>query len=325
MSPEAIADEDLRPVLPPLFSRSDGTPVLASDKVAFLQAWLFFGLLLEVSTLCELELDVEAEFIDKEGSISTAKLNGLPGRWFMALAKTHRVGDKPLMERILSLVRHAFLMLTEELVKVDGDFAQRFKYTYTQCRVLQSLNICTRIIGLHLLLHVYSPGFTVTEEDGWGHDRITKSLEYERYGEGTDQLSELARTDLEEQGWCESELDLLAPDDLAFASLLTRPNMRDHSSCRGIVCNAYQSDEATYITRHVQVGCSCDFVGVQTSTLVDALSKDKVPKLVITEQSELRVVAEHDYPYIALSHVCTSSVLFLTLISGLQHSLFFRG
>ncbi|KAF7350751.1 Het domain protein [Mycena sanguinolenta] len=286
---------------PPIFTRADGIPVLASDKAMFLQAWLFFGLLTEVSALCGLDLDIPAEFVVDNGSISTAKLNGLPGRWFAAAVQTHRAGDTSLMERILALMRQAILVLDEERNETG---TLMFNYTYAECRVLHSLDIACRTLALHLLFHIYMPGFTAPDEDGWGRQRISNSVDWiGRRGEGLDQLSSLSRDELEEKGWCESELDLLAAEDLAFASLLSRPMIRDHSRCGDIVCNAYQTDEATYMTRHVSDGCSCTFVGTETSALVDALSKDKVPKVVITEQLELQVIVEDDYPYIALSHV----------------------
>ena len=290
-----------------IMSRADGMPVTAIDKVAFLQAWLFFGVPTEVSTLCGLELDVEAEFILDNGSISTAKLNGLPGRWFTAAVKKNRAGDHALMEQILSITRHAVLMLSEELAE-DG--TRIFEYTYAGCRVLHSLDITARIVGLHLLLHVYMPGFIVTDENGWGHNRILKSVDWiGRKCEGLNQLSNIAHTELAKKGWCASELDLLAPDDAAFASLLTRPRIRDHSGCGDVICNAYQMDEATYVTRHVDDRCNCNFVGVPTRLLVNALSQDKVPKVCITEQLELRVVVEDNKQYIAFSHVCMSPFL----------------
>ncbi|KAK7447052.1 hypothetical protein VKT23_014263 [Stygiomarasmius scandens] len=103
-------------VLPSILSRSDGTPVLASDKVAFLQAWLFFGALNEVSSLCGLEIDIAAEFIVDGQSISTENLNGLPGRWFEAAIRARRAGDRDLMSRILTVARHLTLMLSSEIL-----------------------------------------------------------------------------------------------------------------------------------------------------------------------------------------------------------------
>ncbi|THU81555.1 hypothetical protein K435DRAFT_471657 [Dendrothele bispora CBS 962.96] len=198
-------------VRPPIFSRVDHEPVTASDKVAFLQGWLFFGLLTEVSNLCGLDLDIVAEFIVEDGLVSTARLNGLPGRWYEAVARTGRAGNKTLMQSILTFARHSRLMLLEEFI---SEHTFRFEYTYTECRVLQSLQVLIRIIGLHLLLHVYTPGFTATEEEGWGHQRIVNSLGYAvDLGEGTHQLSMLAYDDLEEQGWCQSEISLLGAEE----------------------------------------------------------------------------------------------------------------
>jgi hypothetical protein len=284
-----------------MFSRSDSTPVTASDKVAFLQAWLFFGVLTEMSKLCGLQIHVSAEFLLDDHTISTANLNGLAGRWLEAAAERNRVGNKTYMERVLTLARFTSLMLSEEVIDI-GD--TMFKYTYVECRVLLSLNLLTRTIGLHLIMHTYSPGFTTTEEEGWGRKRISESLSWlTGISEGLRQLGEFAHSDLEDLGWCPSELDLFSSDEMAFASLLSRPRIRDHSKCGTVICDAYQTDEATYHIMHEDDGCSCEFVEVQTDLLVSALSANTVPKLLVTEDLQLRVI-EDDIPYIAISHVC---------------------
>ncbi|KAK7470560.1 hypothetical protein VKT23_001984 [Stygiomarasmius scandens] len=296
---EIVQDKEKSRVRPPMLSRSDGKPVIASEKVIFLQRWLFFGFLMEVSNLCGLEIDLGAEFIVGNGLLSTARLNDLPRRWFEAAFKAHRVGDKMIMERILTTARLSKLLLSEELIDEDMPM---FRYTYAECLVLHSLDILVRITGLHLLLHVYMPGFIATEEEGWNQQRIMKSLDWNTPGrEGMNQLYKFALDDLKSQGWCKSELRL-TPNEAVFARLISRPRIRDHSCCGDVICDAYQTDEATYRTRHVDDECSCDFLGVETAVLVAALSKDKVPKLVVTEDLGFRVVSEHKYPYIAFSH-----------------------
>ncbi|KAL0580018.1 hypothetical protein V5O48_002021 [Marasmius crinis-equi] len=291
--------------MPNKFSRLDGRPVVASDKAAFLQAWLFFGVLTEVSGLCGLEIDLATEFILEDGSVSTQALNGLPGRWFEAAATKERAGDKIVMEHILTVARHSRLMLGEERDKTGE--SRLFKYSYDECRVLFSLGVLVRTIGLHLLLHTYMPSFTTSEEEGWGRLRVLKSLDGPLgtiyLTEGMDQLSDLAEDELEAQGWCRSELNLLPYEEVVFASLLSRPRIRDHSSCGSVVCSAYQTDEATYQIRHVNDECSCDFVGLDPDNLTAILSRDKVPVVVISDELELKVVSGDEYPYIALSHV----------------------
>ncbi|KAK7447051.1 hypothetical protein VKT23_014262 [Stygiomarasmius scandens] len=148
-------------------------------------------------------------------------------------------------------------------------------------------------------------GFTAPEEDGWGQGRTADSLIWHsaRSPKGMVQLAYYALDDLKERGWCKSELGLLMEDDLAFASLLSRPRIRDHKNCRGVLCDAYQTNEATYKARHVEDQCNCGFVEVPSDLLTCALSKKMIPKIIITEELELQVKSERDYPYIAISHV----------------------
>ncbi|THU85068.1 hypothetical protein K435DRAFT_686338 [Dendrothele bispora CBS 962.96] len=188
MSIEEISIEDDR-VRPLMFSRSDGTEVLGSDKVSFLQAWLFFGVLKEVSSLCGLDIDIAAEFIIDEDLISTEKLNCLPGRWFEATMKINRTGDRDLVGRILTIGRHSALMLRSELIDAEqatkesygvfeisafSSYAYKYDYTYAECRVLHSLDLLVRTIGLHLLLHIRTSNFNATAEDFWRPGRIVK-------------------------------------------------------------------------------------------------------------------------------------------------------
>lgn len=305
MSEEELWEDSMKIRIPsvPKFEREDHTPILASDKVAFLQAWLFFGALAEVSDICGLEIRDYADFLTEDKSeVTTAGLNGLPERWYSALARSGRAGDKAVMEYILKIGRHMSLMLDEEFV---DKHVSRFRYTQDECRALHSLDLLLRTIALHLLLHVYMPGFETTEEEGWGHDRVSKCLPLRNhFNEGFRQLSDISEAELEARGWCPSELGVFGHSEVLFASLLSRPRIRDHSVCGKVVCSAYQTDEATYQTRHVENGCNCDFVQMETDALTAALSADQVPKLIISEDLQFQVVTEPGYPYIAISHVC---------------------
>ncbi|KAI0749838.1 hypothetical protein C8Q80DRAFT_1164244 [Daedaleopsis nitida] len=301
------ADEEYRKVRPPLLSRPDGSSVTAASKVAFLQSWLFFGTLNQVSRLCGLGLDIEAEFlVDGGRSVSTSALNGLPRRWFSALGP-RRSGQDALMEQILTHARQIGLLLNRKLAEddhsVDG-YQIKYEYTAEESRVLHSLDILARILGLHLLLHIYASDSKASTGDTWHGKRIVQSIDWYHHVEGMDQLSDDQVYDhLLERGWCDSELGLLDHHELFVASLLERPRARSHSSCTDRLCYAYQTDEATYQTAHVDEGCTCDFVGAQTEELTDVLSQGNVPAVVITENLEVLVVRSDQYPYIAISHV----------------------
>ncbi|KAI0663604.1 hypothetical protein C8Q70DRAFT_1050267 [Cubamyces menziesii] len=296
---------------PPMLSRVDGSPVTSTSKAAFLQAWLFFGTLHEMSRLCGLSMDVDAELlIDGGRAISTAALNGLAGRWFASLDR-ESVGNKAFMQQIYAIYRRLALLLNQEVVRDSGPEGSSrgkkpalFTYTPEEARVFLSIEILLRTIGLHLLLHCYSQGFTCEEGDGWNKRMITQNIDWRgRRVEGFDVLEDYADTRLEEHGWCPSELLPLPNPELFFASLLDRPRIRDHSKCGDLVCGAYQTDEATYRTAHADGACECDFVCVSTKDLTDVLDRDKIPVVLISEDLDLEVVDSESCPYIALSHV----------------------
>lgn len=77
----------------PAISKTDGNDVSVGGKVAFLQAWLFFGALTEVSSLCGLEFDAGKMFASGDpNTVSTAELNGLPMRLFTASQRRRLAG-----------------------------------------------------------------------------------------------------------------------------------------------------------------------------------------------------------------------------------------
>ncbi|KAI0329716.1 hypothetical protein GY45DRAFT_845779 [Cubamyces sp. BRFM 1775] len=314
LCPPGFCHDDCRTDKPrgptsPMLSRVDvdGWPVTSTSKAAFLQAWLFFGTLHEVSRLCGLSIDVDAEFlIDGGRAISTAALNGLAGRWFASLDRKD-VGDRAFMQRIFVIFRHIALLLNEEGVD-DGvpEWTPVFTYTPEEARVFFLIEVLLHTIGLHLLLHCYSPGFSCDEGDGWDKRMIQRTVEWkDRRVEGLQTLGAYADVQLEARGWCPSELErlTLGEGERFFASLLDRPCIRDHSNCGHTVCSAYQTDEATYATVHVDATCNCDLVCVSTKDLTQALGQDKIPAVLISEDLELEIVDAASYPYIALSHV----------------------
>ena len=299
---------------PQLIWRSNGEPFDAAEKVAFLQSWSFFGLLYEISRLCDLDINIEKAFLEEDGFIvSTTNINGLPKRWFDSVRETKGLGDKGFMEKIIYTARQAALTLTAEREAYTPRKTYKYSYTQSQSRVYQSLDIAVRAVGLFLLTYQYhSSGFSAEESEGWAQMRVVKSLnrhpDFEKVIRGEiESLSDLAdevRDELLRHGWCPSDTFLLDDEEVLYASLFERRALRDHSECNDSLCVAYQTDEATYRTRHVGDECKCDFHAIPTEALVDCLKKGIIPKIMVTEDLEVKVVAEDHLSYIALSHVC---------------------
>lgn len=288
----------------------DGSPVTATSKAAFLQSWLFFGTLHTVSQMCGLTIDVQAEFLIEDGrSVSTAALNGLARRWFASLA-TEKIGDKAFMERILAIARQIELLLGEEMTS-GPERKPLFRYTADEARVLFALEILLRVLLLHLLLHVESPGFTCSEDEGWKNGRISGLADrVEGYREGNKHLYG-SKGHMATRGWCTSEAFAVETGQATrrFAAVIDRPVTRDHSVCGKAVCQAYQVNEITYKSAHTDECSSaaypCDLVGVPTKELLARLDQDEIPGFVITDDLNVEVVSADRHSYAAISHVCS--------------------
>ena len=292
----------------PMLSRTDGAAVTHTSKTAFLQAWLFFGTIREMSRMCGLAMDVQAEFVVDGGRrVSTAALNGLAGRWFASLRR-EEVGSIVFMERVLTIARQMAPLLRQE-VSSRPACQPTYEYTPDEARVLFSMDVLLRVLALHLMLHVRSPAFSTSPEgEAWNAaERIGSVITYAptQVREGELELARLEKMTAAERGWCTSEIQTSSPDPMdGFKLALTRPTVRTHTSCGYTMCRAYQVDEKTYKTAHTSEWCHCNFVGIKAEELVKKLEVDEVPVVTITDELKLQVVSSGEYPYIALSHVC---------------------
>ena len=310
-----------------MMSRTDGTAVTSANKAAFLQSWLFFGTLYEVSRLCDLSIDIEAEFVVGDGHrVSTVALNGLSGRWFASL-DSQTIGNKTFMDKIFAISRQMALLAAEETAS-RTERQPVFQYTPDEALVFVAIEILLRVLGLHLLLHVSSPRFSRPAAEGIDYKQIVTVVNGPLsklgvgYLEGEENLIHFFRQETASgtRGWCQSELKLRRSLLTRFLPFIDRlRHARDHSSCSENMCSAYQVDEETYTTFHVDEECSCPFVYVPTEDLVDRLSLNIVPTIIITKDLKLQVVDSSELSYIALSHVCKYSTECLLCERVLTH------
>ncbi|THV03469.1 hypothetical protein K435DRAFT_618326, partial [Dendrothele bispora CBS 962.96] len=130
----------------PSTSRLDGEPSSVSEKVAFLQAWLFFGAMVEVCSLCRLELDSEKIPVS-EGFVDMKKLNGLPQKLFVASRENGQAGKQTLRRKLYAIAREIQLMITRV------GFEDEHEYTFSECEVLLSIYVFLRVVLLAFLCH----------------------------------------------------------------------------------------------------------------------------------------------------------------------------
>lgn len=80
----------------PALSKTTDTETTCSEKVAFLQSWLFFGALAEAHTACNLAINTEDYVAD---TFNTGQLNGLPLRLYQTSERSGCGGSETLRKK----------------------------------------------------------------------------------------------------------------------------------------------------------------------------------------------------------------------------------
>lgn len=261
-----------------------------SEQVAFLQAWLFFGMLEQVSLICGVDARLEDEFVLQQCEVTTAPLDRLLQRWLDAKLNPEQA------VQIVRVIQHVLSMQTRY---EDPRKRESQELTYAQYKVLLSIRVATRTVLLALAMSgVCEPGTIRSLMD----PQIQQS-----FPAWWDGLKEFARDELLRAGWCQSECKLLERMDGCyefFSTSLTRPRM-DHDQCDDFRCLADQVNEGTYKTIHVKPECGCAQIVVVQEELRAILQRGEIPRIAISDDYRLSVVESG--PYIAISHVCMSN------------------
>lgn len=123
------------------------------------------------------------------------------------------------------------------------------------------------------------------------------------------------------QGWCPCIVEQISSPCTTFlyyASLLGPPTLgKDHSNCRSnsrACVAANVKDNVKYVSRHVEDGCECEFVVIDTgpdSKISLSVSRGELPLIQLSSENEngdvtvdVASYSEDDpIPYIAISHV----------------------
>ncbi|KAJ5959917.1 uncharacterized protein N7479_007067 [Penicillium vulpinum] len=121
---------------------------------------------------------------------------------------------------------------------------------------------------------------------------------------------------MQQMGWCPSEVAMVehtfTSASAYYASQLERPPsavQRDHGECTKKLCVARQINEATYRTAHTEVECECQHLGPAMDEVVSIIESGGVPLLSITptkKEPYLKIEVERYSGlkrYIAFSHV----------------------
>jgi len=271
-----------------------------AEKGAFMQSWLFFGMLHEAFRIFEVEINLE-EFVVRHADGSPRCTNTFPAREYFG--KCIDAGKRTIRSCIKA---HEDLA---KLLKLVAWNITRYEDTQspTSWRLSEVMSLDT-ILGIQVLgesllnlarLTIHVPSYESALAEGtvgfpWGRNPLQARMLRE--------------------GWCLSTAtmlhELLDTTGLYMASrmrMFSSSTRQDHSSCTKVQCYANQVDESTYETKHTQECQGCEHIEVDVEKVTAIIRQGQVPAVVITESAgghpkiQLEVVT--DQPYVALSHV----------------------
>lgn len=263
--------------------------------ISFVQAWLFFGTIVEVFSSSKIRIVLE-DFVQRKDDgqfvITTAQLPSYidqlnhPGIWFGNAGNYARV-------RILSCFR------------IGSDFIQNenvLRPKLGQYTTVDSLILSIQILGETLEYALYAIWTSLGILDAvptnriWSMKSIIPGRTAMRVSDGV---------------WCRTEKIMLQAvldtTTMYYASTLCRHSVcLDHSECGDNHCVARQIDNSVYRTKHTLEGCQCAQISADTDAMRPILERGSIPCIEIIElgdEMELRVVASEASHYVAISHV----------------------
>ena len=100
-----------------------------------------------------------------------------------------------------------------------------------------------------------------------------------------------------------------------------------HSSCTADTCVAYNVDEETYETQHVDSQCTCSFININMEKLTYIISRGKIPIVKVLDHSsgQPKLMVEEatsQSSYIAISHVWQHGYVRLFVLHRLSSLIF---
>lgn len=241
----------------------------AQEYATLTQSWLYFGL---ISECLGREVD-PSEFIyttlENERILTSAKF----------MSQLEKPNENPELRKKLGYAKHMVHRLS-----------------CLQCAETYPLPV----ISLSVYVLISSLGY-----DSWDLLHMELDLPW----------AKLLLGDMQSRDWCPHEsrkiCSTLPPNAAYFMAGLHRQERlgTDHSRCSELGCVAYNVNETTYQTRHVDESCQCSFIGIDQQTLIDIILQGRIPIVNIEidkKTKEMRLglkAASSSYQYVALSHV----------------------
>jgi hypothetical protein len=266
----------------------------ASRVEAFIQAWLYLGLLIEV--LNEgLGLKVQGQAAQlKTGDfihtrhgqqfVTTARLGSYLDSWREHAKKIGPNESERSRDNVAHFIRTA-RTFSSKVLTIGASKADNFPF---QPETQSSLVVLGSLLDGHASL-IYGG-----KAGNWPQSLVA--------------LQRLSGICPSELSWLQSQF---TSEVVYYRSALLWPkDGKDHAICDGDSCVANQIDADDYVTLHVTGQCQCPWVGPNEDELVAVLEEGRIPLISLQPQGEeilgLKVTTaavNPGIPYAAISHV----------------------
>ncbi|KAL2822924.1 hypothetical protein BJX63DRAFT_426754 [Aspergillus granulosus] len=268
----------------------------ALEAASFVQEWLYFGTLSEVTGIAVRGTNFIRLGNDGRPLVTSERLHFYLNRWRREAMDEEESRQKRSARRARNCL----------------EFVIQCTYTTDSLLVPEHPEVA---ISIEMLLISLLRTFTaIYGRQSW--DAAPSIFDAPKWTPGTNRQVILhLKTQMASQGWCRHRLESfgqsLLSDSLYIISLLgTDDLLEGHASCTQSMCIGNQIDDSTYndTPRHVLQGCPCDFVHVDLSKAVEIIERGHIPlaTVSISRDNQLRLDVRPYEPgmsYIAISHV----------------------
>ena len=264
---------------------------LRQDAVTFLQTWLYFGTLSEVMGFHV----PKSDFIrgaDNQKWITTKRLPAYFRRWKDEVASSPQADRKDRHQKSEEIVNFVARKITAPDRTSVASISQMLGPEL-------ELSIAVLLFELHnSMVKIYREfrpetnlGYSLLLDNS--HTRLLKS----RFpGSCPSLVSRLGQR--------------LQVTSMYYASLLSPPSITvNHKRCTENSCVVESLDTSTYLTAHLQSGCSCEHIHVNFVDLFVPILSEMIPLISIEDHGNglhLKVIPfvdKAETPYVAISHV----------------------
>lgn len=274
----------------------NGEKCPVSEIAAFVQSWLYFALLREVTGETATGEQMSREGTEGRRFISTAGLETLLGAWTVHFSRSHDIPETK--ERLDNLCK----LLIEHRSMCWSIYIYRGE-------VMDIL--------IMLAIGVLAERLMAAVFDLYAHLGLEKptvspwAWRMEDIHDGGQLILSILRA----RGWCPYDVRTLDFETKQLSILYYYSNLKaprsskDHSECSGERCLAMSTNPSTYRLSHLREGCSCPLLFADQKEVAQILEQGSIPLISIVpdlEHKTLRISVKdlaQGHRFVAISHV----------------------